>query len=134
MLWQVGTNDALAYVPLEQIEATVADTVRWLKAHQVDVVLVGLQFVQPMAQDEHYKAIRTLLRKVAAQENVVIVRRYEAMELIAQAERGNTDSLPDDLQQVEGGYECLAQYVTRAITLGVFGKALREQVQQPPSK
>jgi lysophospholipase L1-like esterase len=134
LLWQVGTNDALAYVPLNRLEATVTDTVRWLKSHKVDVVLVGLQFVQPMAQDEHYKAVRDLLRKIAAQENVVIIRRYEAMEFIAQAERANTAALPDELQQMEGGYECLAQYVARAITLGVFGKSLKERIQQPAPK
>ncbi len=134
VLWQIGTNDALAYVPLEQLEATVTDTVRWLKAHKVDVVLVGLQFVQPMAQDDHYKAVRALLRKVAAQEHVIIVRRYEAMELIAQAEGTGPDFLLDDLHQIEGGYACLAQYVARAITLGVFGKALRVLDQQPAPK
>ncbi len=132
VLWQIGTNDALAYVPLEQLETTVTDTIRWLKSHNVDVVLVGLQFVQPMAQDENYKAVRLLLRKIAAQENVIIVRRYEAMELIAQADHTDPGSLPDDIQKVEGGYECLAQYVARAITLGVFGKSLKDLPQPAP--
>jgi lysophospholipase L1-like esterase len=129
VLWQVGTNDALAYVPLEQIEETVTDTVRWLKAHKVDVVLVGLQFVHRMAQDEHYRAVRALMRKIAAQENVVIVRRYEAMELIARASGDDPTSVPDLFEQAESSYACLAQYVARAITIGIFGKGLR---QRPP--
>ena len=54
VLWQVGTNDALAYVPLDEFETTIVDTVRWLKEHKVDVVLVGLQYVDRMAQDDHY--------------------------------------------------------------------------------
>src|SRR5690606_38455653 len=115
------TNDALASVPLDELEATVTGAVRWLKDHKVDVVLVGLQFVPPMAQDEHYKAVRELLRKIAAQENVIIIRRYEAMRFLSQAEQVATDGLPDELAQMEGGYECLAQYVARAIALGVFG-------------
>ena len=86
VLWQVGTNDALAYVPLDELETTIVDTVHWLKEHKVDVVLVGLQYVDRMAQDDHYKAVRELLRKIAAKENVMIVRRYEAQRLMAQAE------------------------------------------------
>jgi lysophospholipase L1-like esterase len=71
VLWQVGTNDALAYVPLDEFENTVEDTLAWLKEHKVDVVLVGLQYVGQMALDDHYKAVRDLLRKIAAKENVI---------------------------------------------------------------
>ena len=41
VLWQIGTNDALGYVPLDEIEATVTETLRWLKEHKVDVVRWG---------------------------------------------------------------------------------------------
>jgi len=133
VLWQVGTNDALAYVPLDQIAETVTDTIRWLKEHKVDVVLVGLQYVHRMAQDDHYRAVRNLMRKIAAQENVVIVRRYEAMELIAQASGDDPSSVPDAFERAESSYACLAQYVARAITLGVFGKGLRERAQPAPA-
>ena len=85
VLWQIGTNDALAYVPLPSCEETVTDTIRWLKEHKVDVVLAGLQYVKGMAQDSHYAAVRELMRKIAADENVIVVRRYEAMQLMDQA-------------------------------------------------
>jgi lysophospholipase L1-like esterase len=134
LLWQVGTNDALASVPLDELEATVTGTIRWLKEHHVDVVLVGLQFVHPMAQDEHYKAVRELLRKIAAQENVIIIRRYEAMQFLSQAEQVPADGVTDALAQMEGGYECLAQYVARAIALGVFGKGLKDRGPIPAPK
>jgi hypothetical protein len=132
VLWQVGTNDALAYIPLDQIETTITDTIRWLKEHKVDVVIVGLQFVHRTAQDDHYRAVRSLLRKIAAQENVVIVRRYEAMELIGKASGDDPSSVPDAFERAESSYACLAQYVVRAITLGVFGKGLRENRQPAP--
>ena len=72
VLWQVGTNDALAYVPIEEFEATVIDTLHWLKQHKIDVVLAGLQYVDRMAQDQHYDKVREALRKIAAKENVMI--------------------------------------------------------------
>jgi lysophospholipase L1-like esterase len=125
VLWQVGTNDALAYVPLDELETTILDTVRWLKSHKVDVVLVGLQYVDRMTQDEHYGKVRELLRAIAAKENVMIVRRYEAQRLLAQAEGSGGGLVPDEFQRSELGYACLSQYLARAITLGVFGQRLR---------
>ena len=125
VLWQVGTNDALAYVPLDALEATIVGTINWLKAHKVDVVLVGLQYVDRMAQDEHYAQVRELLRKIAAAENVMIVRRYEAQRLLLQAEGSGGGLVPDEFQRSEAGYACLSQYMARAITLGIFGQRLR---------
>jgi acyl-CoA thioesterase I len=96
VLWQVGTNDALAYVPLDELEDTIVDTLRWLKEHKVDVVLVGLQYVDQMEQDQHYRAVRELLRRIAAQENVMIVRRYEAQRLLQQAQKSGGGLVPDE--------------------------------------
>lgn len=132
VIWQVGANDALAYVPIEDLKTTVRDTVRWLKGHNVDVVLAGLQYVGQMAQDEHYKAVRELLRTIATQENVMIVRRYEAMQFIAKTATTGGGFVPDEFERTEAGYNCLAQYIASAITLGVFGKGMRAPGQQRP--
>jgi acyl-CoA thioesterase-1 len=131
VLWQVGTNDALSYVPLEEIESAIVETIQWLKEHKVDLVLVGLQYVDRMAQDDHYRAVRELMRKVAAKENVMIVRRYEAQRLLTQAEASGGGLVPDEFQRSEAGYVCLAQYMARAITLGIFGRALRMEPLAP---
>jgi lysophospholipase L1-like esterase len=125
VLWQVGTNDALAYVPLDEFENTVEDTLAWLKGHKVDVVLVGLQYVGQMALDDNYRAVRDLLRKIAAKENVMIVRRYEAQQFLDRAESGGGGLVPDEFERSEAGYICLAQYMARAITLGIFGHKLK---------
>ena len=34
VLWQVGTNDALAYVETSEFAAIVKDQIDWLKAHR----------------------------------------------------------------------------------------------------
>jgi lysophospholipase L1-like esterase len=122
VLWQVGTNDALAYVPADEFAVTVKDQIDWLKAHHVDVVLVGLQFAKEMLRDAHYVEIRETLRKVAAQENVIVIRFFEAMQIIDQASANGREPVADDFERNEAGYNCLAQYVARAITLGVFAK------------
>src|SRR4051794_4604255 len=53
VIWQVGTNDALAYVSIGFIKLTVVDTIRWLRDHKVDVILVGLQRVDQMRRNQH---------------------------------------------------------------------------------
>lgn len=130
VLWQVGTNDALAYVPTAEFAETVRDQIHWLKAHRVDVVLVGLQFTPQMLRDAHYVEIRETLRRVAAEENVPVVRFFEAMQIVKGADES---ALPvaDAFERNEEGYNCLAQYVARAITLGVFAKNLKPTAPAP---
>ncbi|HZL31707.1 MAG TPA: GDSL-type esterase/lipase family protein [Pseudolabrys sp.] len=123
VLWQVGTNDALASVPSDEFALTIKDQIDWLKRHKVDVVLVGLQFANQMLRDAHYIEVRETLRRVAAQENVIVIRFFEAMQIINRVEaRGGPAIEPDEVEQSDAGYNCLAQYVARAITLGVFAK------------
>ena len=122
VLWQVGTNDALAYVPADEFVLTVKEQIDWLKTHKVDVVLVGLQFAKEMLRDAHYVEIRETLRKLAAQENVIVIRFFEAMQIINQAQQSGPEPVAEEFARDEAGYNCLAQYVTRAITLGVFAK------------
>jgi lysophospholipase L1-like esterase len=131
VLWQVGTNDALAYVPVESIESSVVGTIHWLRQHKVDVILVGLQRITEMQRDQHYISVRDNLRKIAAKENVVIIRRTEALKLIQQATSDGLGYLPDEFAQTEAGYSCLAQYVARAIAVGVFGKRMRAPAPSP---
>jgi acyl-CoA thioesterase I len=132
VLWQVGTNDALAYVSSEEFANTVHDQVAWLKAHKVDVVLVGLQFAPQMLRDAHYVKIRETLRTVAAQEHVIVVRFFEAVEIL---NRGDNAAMPaaDEFERSEAGYNCLSQYVARAITLGVFARHLPNRPPNPPA-
>ena len=121
VLWQVGTNDALMRVPIEEFKATLVDTVRWLKEREIDTVLVGLQYTLKVSKDEHYKGIRMALRDVATQEGVLLVRRYEAMEFIEKAKEGVLVS-PDELHLNDLGYRCMAEHIARAMVVSAFIK------------
>ena len=140
VIWQVGTNDALAFVPLDEFKESVQSTVAWLKEHNVDVVLAGLQYVDRVSQDDNYYRMRELLREIAAKEHVMIIRRYEAMQFIAAAQESSGNGPgPDEFERTEAGYNCLAQYLASAITIGAFGKGmsnrpLRSQGQGPQQK
>jgi acyl-CoA thioesterase I len=125
VLWQVGTNDAFAHVPVENFHLAVSNGVRWLKAHNVDVILVGLHFMKQLAKDPHYQAIRLSLARISTEENVMRVGRYEAMEVLARTMSATGQPEQQDFGLSEAGYNCMAQYVARSITVGVFAKAPR---------
>lgn len=125
VLWQVGTNDAFAQVPVEDFQQSVSDAVRWLKSHNIDVILVGLHYVKQLAKDEHYQAIRASLRRIANAENVLRVGRYEAMEVLSRTKQASGQPEPSDFGLTATGYNCMAQYIARTITVGVFGRARR---------
>jgi lysophospholipase L1-like esterase len=122
VLWQVGTNDAFAQVPVDSFERSVVDSVRWLKEHDVDVILVGLHYMKQLAKNEHYQAIRASLQRITAAESVLRITRYEAMEVLARTMRESGRPEPRDFGLTEAGYNCMAQYVARAITVGLFAK------------
>lgn len=122
VLWQVGTNDAFAQVPVEDFQDVVADMVRWLKTHNVDVVLVGLHYMKRLVKDPHYQAMRASLQHIANTENVPRIGRYEAAELLTRTLRETGRRDPSEFGSSEAGYNCMAQYVARAIAVGLYAK------------
>ncbi|MEJ0095346.1 MAG: SGNH/GDSL hydrolase family protein [Methylocella sp.] len=125
VLWQLGTNDALARVPPNDFEATVESTIRWLKDNGIDVVLVGLQYTPRLARDANYAAIRETLKTIAAQENILYVSRYDAMQFIAQT-RANLQLMSrDNFHLNDLGYQCMAEHVAHAVIVSLFVKRVR---------
>jgi lysophospholipase L1-like esterase len=120
VLWQVGTNDAVQRIPVELFERTVSKTVAILKRKNIDVVLVGLQYTPRYARDEHYFAIREALKRVAAEQNVLYVRRYQTMEYIAKTKASLQMMAEDDFHLNDVGYQCMAEHIAQAVTANLF--------------
>ncbi|MDX2202653.1 MAG: GDSL-type esterase/lipase family protein [Hyphomicrobiaceae bacterium] len=132
VLWQVGTNDAFAQVPVEEFETTVQETVRWLKEHNIDVILVGLHYMKHLAKSEYYQAIRESLARIAQAEGVLRIRRYEAQEFLERAMRMPGQPEPGVFGYGEPGYNCMAQYLAHGIAVGLYAKPATKL--QAPSK
>ena len=125
VLWQLGTNDALARVSARDFEETVEPVIQWLKDNQIDVVLVGLQYAPRLARDQNYAAIREALQTIAAKENVLYVSRYDAMRFIAQT-RANLQLMSrDNFHLNDLGYQCMAEHVAHALIVSLFMKRVR---------
>jgi lysophospholipase L1-like esterase len=125
VLWQLGTNDALARVPIDEFEDTVTSTIQWLKENKIDVVLVGLQYTARFARDDSYAAIRDSLRKIAAQQNILYVRRFEAMRYISTIRSQPQMVTGDDLHLNDLGYRCMAEHVAHAVIANLFVRRFR---------
>lgn len=120
VLWQVGTNDAVQRVSVEDFERTVGDTVALLRKKNIDVVLVGLQYTPKYARDEHYFAIRDALKRVATVHNVLYVRRYQAMEYITKTKANLQMMADDEFHLNDLGYQCMAEHIAQAMTANLF--------------
>jgi lysophospholipase L1-like esterase len=124
VLWQVGTADALARVPLEDFQATLTQTVQWLKEHKIDVILVGLRYARGVVKDAHYQAVRKAIQSVAKEQDVLRIGRYEAQETLERIRR-EAGVMMGLTEATEAEYVCMAEYLARAIAAGLFVKRLR---------
>ena len=133
VLWQLGTNDALARVPPEQFTETVTSTIDWLKANDIDVVLVGLQYTPRFVRDESYFAIRHALDQIAKDEGILYVKRYDAMRFITQTRAKVHLMTSDDYHLSDLGTQCQAEHVARAMIANLFVRRFRPGPEEPTS-
>jgi acyl-CoA thioesterase I len=125
VLWQLGTNDALARVDPSQFTDVVKNTIEWLRGNDIDVVLVGLQYTPRFVRDENYNAIRQALTRIAADEKILYVRRYEAMRYIALTRANLHMMASDNFHMSDLGTQCLAEHIARAMIANLFVKRFR---------
>lgn len=125
VIWQAGTSDAFSHIPPDEFEAALTETVRWLKHHNTDVVLVGVHYIRNLASDANYQAIRGIVNKVAMAEKVLRIGRYEAGEWLEKSK-----SQTDEFAMTEAGYTCMAEYLARAISGALIDAKWRVK---PPS-
>mgnify|MGYP002398022560 CR=1 FL=1 len=120
VVWQVGTNDAMARVDEDEFAALLRDTLGWLAEHRIDVVLIDPQYVERLAKDEHYVSIVETIAKVAREKRVLLVRRFDAMADLAKQKTNGAYLAADKFHLNDLGYRCMAEYAARAIVAGIL--------------
>ena len=73
----------------------------------------------------NYIAIRDSLQKIAAEENILYVRRYDAMRFIAQTRANLQLMAGDNFHLNDLGYQCMAEHVAHAVIVSLFVKRAR---------
>lgn len=120
VVWQVGTNDAMARIEEEEFAALLRDTLGWLAENRIDVVLIDPQYVERLAKDEHYVAIVETIAKVAREKRVLLVRRFDAMADLARQSTNGHYLAADKFHLNDLGYRCMSEYAARASVAGVL--------------
>lgn len=120
VVWQVGTNDAMARVGPEEFTSELRDTLQWLAANKIDVVLIDPQYVERLAQDSNYTGIVKIIAKVAAEERVLLVNRFDTMADLSRQKGNGTYLARDQFHLNDLGYRCMAEYAARAIVAGIL--------------
>lgn len=125
VLWQLGTNDALSRVDPKEFAETVRSTIDWLKGDKIDVVLVGMQYTSRFIRDKNYFAIKETLQKIAMEKDILYVRRYDAMQFIAQTRANLQLMSSDNFHLNDLGYQCMAEHVARAVIVSLYVRKFR---------
>lgn len=120
VVWQVGTNDALARVDMETFTESLNDTIAWLKLHKIDVVLVDPQYTASLAKDDYFGRVVKTIEESARKNRVPLVHRFGAMQYLAGKAPGKSFLSRDQLHLNDLGYRCMAEHVARAVTVGLL--------------
>jgi lysophospholipase L1-like esterase len=135
VIWQVGTNDALARVEEDDFADQLRSTLQWLASHQIDVILIDPQYVERLSKDGYYKGIVDTISEVAQERHVMLVNRYDAMADLARQHPGLTYLAGDKFHLNDLGYKCMAEYAARAIVAGITQASVeRPALSQPVNK
>lgn len=120
VVWQVGTNDAVARIDVAVFGEELRETLKWLAYHNIDVVLIDPQYIERLAKDPLYTGIVNEIATVASEMRVMLVNRYDAMADLARQNPGSSYLSSDRFHLNDLGYRCMAEYATRAIVAGVL--------------
>lgn len=115
VIWQVGTNDALHHVDIEGFKTCLRQTLAWLKAQQVDVILINPQYGERLIQDAYYVRVVAAIADVAKEAQIHLVDRFDTMRKLQQENGDRYYLSADNLHMNDEGYRCLAQQLAEAI-------------------
>jgi hypothetical protein len=121
VFWQVGVADAIARTPPAELKVTLVKTIKWLKAHNTDVVLIGMRYLRSMIRDEHYQQLRLAIRDAQRDEAILRIRHYEAIEAIDRIRRQQGEP-PTELDLTDAGSICMADFLSRALAAKLFAQ------------
>jgi len=67
-----------------------------------------------------YSAVRDMLRRIAREEGILYVCRFEAMQYISTARSQLVTDSGDALHLNDIGYRCMAEHIGHAVVANVF--------------
>jgi lysophospholipase L1-like esterase len=120
VVWQVGTNDAMARIGEERFATCLRTTLQWLAQQRIDVVMVNPQYTDQLARDDYYRKIVEIIAEVGIEQRVQVIDRYQAMAELSQRNGNMTYLASDRFHLNDLGYRCMAEHSARAIVAGIL--------------
>ena len=117
VIWQTGTNDALAGVTHQEFSRQLADGIDRLQLAGIDVLLMDLQYYPTVRNPETYTNYVADMVQVAEKEDVPLFRRFAFMRYWSDRQRGTGSTLwaGDRFHLGALGYRCVAAVLAEAI-------------------
>jgi lysophospholipase L1-like esterase len=114
VIWQVGTNDAIAGVDEMTFRSTIEMGVAAARTAGVPLLLIGPQFTPTCPDQARYERFVAIVDEVGAKDHVPVLSRFAMMK-----RRGAKGALGllsgDGLHMSDRGYSCVAHAIAEAI-------------------
>jgi acyl-CoA thioesterase I len=133
VVWQVGTNDAIDHVDIENFKNCLRRTLAWLRDNRIDVVLVDPQYGDELARNAYYQQVVAAIVDVAREARVPLVDRFQAMKELSREHGDRFYLTSDNLHMNDTGHRCMAEQLARAIVGGIL-MANSEPTEPAPSQ
>ncbi len=110
VVWQLGANDIVRGVPVEDAARGVAEGLAALRAAGVPVVLMDSQAAPKVLRGKHREAMDRMLREAARGEGAPYWSRFDLMKaILVTGEAGDADlTRPDELHMTVPMHVCTA--------------------------
>lgn len=80
VIWETGTNEAARGADLDDFGQTLRDGLALLAAHDIDVILVDMQYSRNSSLVINYDPYLEVMRNVADVDHIRMFRRYDIMK------------------------------------------------------
>lgn len=121
LIWQTGTNSALAHSDLGNYVDGLAHGVDKARAAGIDVVLMTPQLSPRFEAAPQRDAYLDYITRLASFRHVPVIRRYEMMKYWLDSQQMTEAEMiaADGLHQTDRSYHCLGLAAARIVAAGV---------------
>jgi acyl-CoA thioesterase-1 len=129
VVWQVGTNALLRGTPIEKVESAVEQGIERLRADNIDVVVMDLQYAPRVNGMPLLNTMNERLEAVARKFGAPVFHRFAIMRDWAHSMGEKYAALvhPDGLHMNDASYGCLAAQLASALA----GRQTTEKLARP---
>jgi acyl-CoA thioesterase I len=117
VIWQTGSNHALASENVQGYEQTVREGIARLKAAHMDVILMDPQYAPRVLGRPLHKAIVDTIRKVSNDLQVAVFQRFAVMRYWVTSGQYSLDDIitRDQLHMNDVSYHCIARLLADSL-------------------